>query len=209
VDRRSKPNEFPELTESTWSRFICWTRRDFPQTTFALSAHVTHPEPAHRVAYERLWQVPVTFNSNRNAIQTSLAWPNVAVQPESRYVFGVLTERGDALLKDLENSKSVRGQVEGLLVPILHTGDLGIDMIAGKLGISRQTLYRHLRAEGVTFEQLLDELRRTMALHYLSAKKVSVNEVAYLVGFSDPAAFSRAFKRWTGRSPREMRFQKA
>ena len=58
-----------------------------------------------------------------------------------------------------------------------------------------------LKAEGVTFETVLDELRCRMALHYLDGQKVSVNETAYLVGFSDPSAFSRAFKRWTGTAP--------
>ena len=80
-----------------------------------------------------------------------------------------------------------------------------MDSVAAQLRLSRQALYRRLRAEGVTFEQLLDELRHKLALHYLSGKKASVTEVAYLVGFSDPAAFSRAFKRWTGKSPRAMR----
>ncbi|HEX8107941.1 MAG TPA: AraC family transcriptional regulator [Kofleriaceae bacterium] len=77
--------------------------------------------------------------------------------------------------------------------------------IASKLATSRQTLYRALKAEGATFEQVLDDLRHRMALHYLRGKKVSVNECAYLVGVSDPTAFSRAFKRWTGTSPRAIR----
>ena len=80
-----------------------------------------------------------------------------------------------------------------------------MDAIACKLGMSRQTLYRGLKAEGVTFEQVLDALRHKLAIHYLGGKKVSVNETAYLVGFSEPAAFSRAFKRWTGKSPSEIR----
>jgi len=70
---------------------------------------------------------------------------------------------------------------------------------------SRQTVYRQLKAEGVTFETVLDELRHKLAVHYLSGQKTSVNETAYLVGFSEPAAFSRAFKRWTGTSPRSLR----
>jgi AraC-like DNA-binding protein len=65
-----------------------------------------------------------------------------------------------------------------------------MDAIAGRMGQSRATLFRKLKAEGVTFETVLDDLRCRLALHYLSGKKVSVNETAYLVGFSDLAAFS-------------------
>jgi AraC-like DNA-binding protein len=90
-------------------------------------------------------------------------------------------------------------------MPILHTGEVSMDTIAGKMALSRQTLLRKLKAEGTTFEKLLDELRHKMALHYLSGKKTSVNETAYLVGFSESAAFSRAFKRWTGSSPRAVK----
>ena len=90
-------------------------------------------------------------------------------------------------------------------MPILHTGDASMDIIASRMGLSRQTLFRKLKAEGVTFEKVLDELRHKLALDYLNGKKVSVNETAYLVGFSESAAFSRAFKRWTGSSPRAMR----
>ena len=90
-------------------------------------------------------------------------------------------------------------------MPILHTGDASMDLVAQRLSVSRQTVYRQLKAEGVTFETVLDELRHKLALHYLTGRKTSVNETAYLVGFSEPAAFSRAFKRWTGASPRSVR----
>jgi AraC-like DNA-binding protein len=204
-DRRANPNAFPEMTESTWSRFIVTSRRDFPEHTYALAAHVTHAAPAYRARYEELWQVPVTFSSHWNAIRSDPSWERVQIQPDNRYVFGVLTERGDALLKGLESAETVRGKVEALIMPILHTGEVSVETIAAKLNTSRQTLYRQLKDENATFEQVLDDLRRRMALDYIAAKKVSVNETAYLVGFSDPASFSRAFKRWTGKSPREWR----
>jgi AraC-like DNA-binding protein len=86
-------------------------------------------------------------------------------------------------------------------MPILHTGEASVDVIAARMGVSRQTVYRNLKAEGVTFEQVLDELRHKLALHYLRGRKVSIHETAYLVGFSDPAAFTRAFKRRTGMTP--------
>jgi len=85
---------------------------------------------------------------------------------------------------------------------ILSTGKVSMIAVAGALGLSRQTLFRRLRAEGVTFETVLDELRLKLALHHLDDEKGSIKEAAYRVGFSSPAAFSRAFKRWTGSSPR-------
>jgi AraC-like DNA-binding protein len=93
-----------------------------------------------------------------------------------------------------------RREVEQILEPLLASGDVGIDRIASALGTSRQTLYRRLKAEGITYEQLLDELRRRLAIRYMK-EGLSVKEAAYRLGFSEPAAFSRAFKRWTGRSP--------
>lgn len=206
VDTRKNPNEFPELTESSIARMVCSSRRVPGAKPLIKEIHVTHKAPPYRVEYDRVLQAPVVFESDRNAIlmtdDSVLRMKNPA---PSRYVFGVLSERAEALLKSLEDSKTTRGRVESLLMPTLHTGEARMEVIAVKLGFSRQTLFRKLKAEGVTFEKVLDELRHKLALDYLSGKKVSVNETAYLVGFSDPAAFSRAFKRWTGASPRTMR----
>jgi len=207
VDNRENPNDFPELTESTWARMVCGPRA-LGIKQMIRAVHVTHEAPAYAAEYDRILQMPVVFQSARNAllIDETLMHQKIAIQP--RYVFGVLSARADALLKELENSKSTRGRVESLLMPILHTGNASMDTIVGKLGLSRQTLFRKLKAEGTTFEKVLDDLRHRLALHYLAGKKVSVNQCAYLVGFSDPAAFSRAFKRWTGSSPRRMRASK-
>lgn len=204
VDARANPNDFSELTELTFARLVCGPRRFLPQP-HVLEVHVTHPAPSYRTEYDRIFQCPIIFESDWNAMRMhpqAATW-RVALQP--RYVFGVLTERADALLRDLDEAKTTRGRVEGLLLPILHRSDVSADSVASILGFSRQTLFRRLRDEGVTFENVLDDLRHRMALHYLQGKKASVNEVAYLVGFSDRASFSRAFKRWTGKSPGKMR----
>lgn len=207
VDTRDNPNDFPELTESGFARMVCTGRRMPGQRQLIEAVHVTHAPPPYRDEYDRIFQVPVIFNSDRNAMMMIddgwLAEPLMQTQP-SRYVFGVLSERAQALLDRLESSTSIRGRIESLLIPILHTGDVGMERIAAMLALSRQTVFRQLKAEGTTFRKLLDELRHKMAMHYLAAKNVSVNETAYLVGFSDPAAFSRAFKRWTGSSPRAL-----
>ncbi|MBI1212126.1 MAG: helix-turn-helix domain-containing protein [Alphaproteobacteria bacterium] len=209
VDNRRNPNAFPELTESTFARMVAGGRR-LGEAYAVKAIHFTHAAPDYRAEYDRIFQAPVTFESDKNAflIDVDDGWMTRKLSPQPRYVFGVLSRHADELLKSLESSKTTRGRVESLLMPILHTGDVTKDKLAAKLGMSRDVLLRRLKAEGTTFEKVLDELRHKLALHYLTGKKVSVNETAYLVGFSDPAAFSRAFKRWTGASPRTMRAPK-
>ena len=83
----------------------------------------------------------------------------------------------------------------------LASGEANIDRVARRLGLSRQTLYRRLKAEDVTFEQLLDELRHRLALKLLRDQQMPVKQAAWRLCFSDPSAFSRAYKRWTGTAP--------
>jgi AraC-like DNA-binding protein len=109
------------------------------------------------------------------------------------------------MLETLARTKTTRGRVESLLMPILHTGEASMAMVAHKMGVNRRTLHRKLKEEGVTFEKLLDELRHKLAVDYLAGREVSVSETAYLVGFADPTSFSRAFKRWTGQTASSTR----
>ena len=206
VDTRGNLNDFPELTESSFARTVCDARRALGEKQFIKAVHFTHKAPLYRAEYERIFQLPLIFESDKNALlMDGDAWLTMKTPLPSRYVFGILSERAETLLKSLESSKSTTGRVQGLLVPILHTGNANMDMIAGKLGLSRATLYRKLKGEDTSFEKVQDDLRHKMALNYLSGKQVSVNETAYLVGFSDRVAFSRAFKRWTGSSPGQRR----
>jgi len=199
--------DHPHLTEVALAQGVCGARSllantdYFQRKVFPRALHFTHAQPAYRDRYDRIFGVPLVFGSKRNAILVDEEFVAIKMSQTNRYVFGVLSERAEALLKSLENAKTVRGRVESLLIPHLHTGETNMAWASSKLGLSRQTLFRKLKEEGVTFEVVLDELRRKMASHYLDAKQTSVNQTAYLVGFSDPSAFSRAFKRWTGSSP--------
>jgi AraC-like DNA-binding protein len=205
IDRRENPNDFPELTESTFARMISASRPAFGGKSFLKAVHVTHAEPSYRAEYDRIFRVPVAFRSNRNALLSDDSWMAMKPPSSSRPVHDVLKAHSEALLEKLESSKSTRGRVEALLAPLLPTGTATMDAIASQLGLSRQSLFRKLKAEGVTFEEVLDGLRHTLALRYLNGEGLSVKETAFRLGFSEPASFSRAFKRWTGTSPLALR----
>jgi AraC-like DNA-binding protein len=200
VDRRPDPNAFPELTESSFARMACSGRRH--GYDLLRGVHVTHAAPLYRSEYDRIFQVPVHFESGWNALEMDEGLLSMRFDAQPPYVQNLLNARAETLLRELEGSKSVRGRVESLLAPMLPGGGSTIEAVAARLGMSRQTLYRKLKAEGVTFEKLLDDLRHRLALRYLREEEVSINEAAHRLGFADRAAFSHAFKRWTGASPK-------
>ncbi len=205
-DRRTDPNDFPEITEAAFARLVCEFERVLPERgPCALAVEMTHPAPPYRSEYQRIFSAPLTFGAARNAVRINGDWLDAPLPTANSYVFGIFSKHAEALLKELERSRTFRGEIESRLIPILHTGDIAMEHIAGEMGLSRSTLYRRLRDEGVTFDAVVDDLRRLMADHYLAEAKTTIAEIAYLVGFSDPAAFSKAYKRWTGMNPRDAR----
>jgi AraC-like DNA-binding protein len=214
-DHRLNPNLFPELTESTWARFISQTARYFGNAPFAKSVLVTHCEPKHAEIYSAIYRVPITFGADRNAIEIDPSWLDIKLHKPNRYVFGIFSDKAQQLLESLALKRTMSAKVEACVIPNLHKGNISMERVAAALGVSKSSLYRSLKGEGGNFESLIDSLRHRMALHYVGAAKISVKETAYLVGFSDPASFSRAFKRWTDQSPngynatlRDMQVQK-
>ena len=206
--------ENPLITESGFARAACGARAMLKSrgisddNLFLKEIHFTHEEPGYRAEYDRIFGVPLVFGSHSNAFLLDKDFLSFSLPRTNPYLSGILTDHADKLLKNLESSKSFRGRVESLLIPMLHTRETSIETVARQLGVSRQTLFRRLKTEGTNFEKVLDELRHKLALHYLNEKKISVNETSYLLGFSEPSAFSRAFKRWTSTSPRSAQTTK-
>jgi AraC-like DNA-binding protein len=201
IDRRANPNAFPELTESTFARMVCSTRRGLGGVSVFREVSFTHPAPAYAEEYARIFQVPVTFSAKRNAIaldEKITRWFRRV--PVSSTVARAVQIRADDLLQKLDAQETFRGKVEHLLASALASGGASIEAIAEQLAVSRHTLLRRLKAEGATFDEVLDELRKRMATELLESG-ASVRQAAHRLGYADPASFSRAFRRWTGVAP--------
>ncbi len=98
-------------------------------------------------------------------------------------------------------------EVKQLITTLLNSGQPKIDAVAQELGMSSRTLTRRLAEDGLTYKGLLDEVRRKLALQYSNDRRISVKNVAYLLGYSEVPAFYHAFRRWTGSSPVQHRLQ--
>ncbi|MCA9606291.1 MAG: AraC family transcriptional regulator [Myxococcales bacterium] len=95
-------------------------------------------------------------------------------------------------------------RVERLLTELLPAGSAGVEAVALRIGASPRTLQRRLAGEGASFKEILDAVRRRQALLLLE-RGAAIAEVAWMLGYSEPSAFHRAFRRWTGRTPEAWR----
>jgi len=111
----------------------------------------------------------------------------------------------EALARSPRGRTSFQADVENAIVPLLPHGTARASEVARQLGVSQRTLARRLAEEGLTFSDLLERLRADLADRYLADEQVSISQIAWLLGYREVGAFSHAFKRRTGKTPREAR----
>jgi AraC-like DNA-binding protein len=122
------------------------------------------------------------------------------------YLNNVLSKYCEAALTDRRgNVSQLRTRVENAISSLLPHGRVAVDDVARSLGMSNRTLARKLSDEGLNFTEVLQQLRRDLAVRYLDDPKLHISKIAWLLGFNDVSAFTHAFKRWTGKTPSQMR----
>jgi AraC-like DNA-binding protein len=122
------------------------------------------------------------------------------------YLNDLLLKYCEASLADRRGDTSqLRTRVENAISSVLPHGRVLVEDVARSLGMSERTLARKLSDEGLNFTEILQQLRRDLAVRYLDDRKLHVSKIAWLLGFHEVSAFTHAFKRWTGKTPREMR----
>jgi AraC-like DNA-binding protein len=164
-----------------------------------------HPRPPDVREHERVFGCPVAFEADGNRLHLDrVAWeaPASGAHPG---VLGVLVEHADLLLEKLPRGPDLVERTRRAIGQRLRGGEPSLEGVARALGMSERSLQRRLRELGYTYNALSDEVRATMARLYLEQPDLALAEVGYLLGFADQSTFHRAFKRWTGRTPREAR----
>ena len=171
---------------------------------------LSRPLPPHPEAYVRFFRCPVRFNEG----QTCIIIPGQAMGFRLPTADAPLRESLlAALQKQLALQQGFAARVKHVLRPLLLAGTASHRQVAAHLNVHPRTMGRRLEEEGVTFEQLKDEVRLAVSRELLARTDIAVSDVASALGYATPSAFVRAFRRWTGSPPsawrRAMRAQAA
>ena len=195
----------PDAIEATFASFVSSYRNTEPSIPFAVEVTVTFDAPPHSDLYQEIFQAPTRFRAERNALRIHPHWVTYRKEDTPKYALSLFVDHADALLASLKDTATFRGRVEEHILREMHQGPVARDRVAREFGVSERTLHRRLKEEGLTYAEVYDGVRDRMAREYLKTDRVTVAEVAFLLGFSESSAFVRAFRRWTGFSPSDFR----
>jgi AraC-like DNA-binding protein len=171
-----------------------------------LEVMLTNPKPADTTEYDTtfgparvLFGMPFCgFAFDAHHLQTPL-------EKADPKLHRVIRSQAELTLTMLPTTQTFTQQVRDLAAAEIGAGKATVAHIAKRLGVSPRTLTRKLEREGTTYKELLEDLRKTLALRYLESRDLQLSEVALRLGFSQSASFHRAFRRWTGGTPLQHR----
>lgn len=168
------------------------------------AVHFAHAAPPSVAEHRRVFGCPVRFGERTSEWLMERAWLDTPVAGAHPELFTVLEHHARRLAgRASESPLLVR--LRACLGGLLDAGAASLDGAASALAMSPRTLQRGLAAHGVSYREVLDALRRDRAIEALEQAEMSIGEIGFLLGFGTQAAFCRAFRRWTGRSPRQCR----
>lgn len=172
-----------------------------------LEVFFRHKAPASALAHQRHFGCPVRFAAGLDALLISHEQMQQPNQLGDRGISKFFDAHLDEELAKLDDNAALERRLRIHVSQALSAGVPRISSIAGCLGLSARTLQRRLSERGYSFQELVDESRRELAVRLLAETGYPLAQIAFLTGFSEQSAFNRAFKRWAGQTPRSFRIK--
>jgi AraC-like DNA-binding protein len=167
---------------------------------------IAHHRSGSTSEMERFVGTKLEFGADTDELALKLDARDLPLIHSDSYLNDLLVKYCEAALGDRRGDKShLRTRVENAIASVLPHGRVLVEDVARSLGMSERTLARKLSDERLNFTEILQQLRRDLAVRYLDDRKLHVSKIAWLLGFHEVSAFTHAFKRWTGKTPREVR----
>lgn len=169
------------------------------------AVHFVNAPPASLAPYRRYFGGEVLFEQHATRVRLPLALLAKPLRQPDAALLGLLERQADVLLAELPDAGDLEQAVRRAVAASAREGEVSLERVASALHTSPRTLHRRLEALDFGFRELRDDTRRRLAEQHLADPGMGIAEVALLLGYSEQSAFTRAFKRWTGDTPRAFR----
>lgn len=155
--------------------------------------------------YKKVFHCPVLFNQPNPGLVFPSKVLDVPLKNPNPMLLALLEHHANSFLSKIDEDDHFSRKLSLLFFESIQSHIPTIENVAKNFGMSVRVLQHKLKEEGVTFSDVLDNVRMELAKSYLAEKHYSIDDISYLVGFSEPSVFRRAFKRWTGMTPGHFR----
>lgn len=193
------------LKEAAIAGWVTYARALLAHTAVPLQVCFDHAALIPLQRYTDVFHCPVQMNADWCGVEFDaqlLALPLHSADPGLR---ALMDTQAQHLLQDFEQTTNLANEVRAQIAQALPNGEPALEQVAERLQLTGRTLQHRLKQNGVVFKELVDSVRRALVLHYLRDTYTSLQDVAFLLGFSEQSAFSRAFRRWHGCTPQQYR----
>jgi AraC-like DNA-binding protein len=169
-----------------------------------LEVTFNHRAPESMAEYERVFRCPVLFQHPATSMTVDLAIAFTPVRYANPEMLQYFENYAQEFLAEMDRQDEHTRAVTKIILSRLDDESLSIEKVAGEMSLSVRTLQNRLKDEGILFRELHKEVRERLAKKYLR-ENYTVEDITYLLGFSEPSVFRKAFKTWSGVTPREYR----
>ncbi|HEY8209112.1 MAG TPA: AraC family transcriptional regulator [Myxococcaceae bacterium] len=191
--------------EYTFAATVARSRKRWEYDWPLAGVDFAYPPPPSTAEHARIFGCKVRFSAPTNRLLVARETWDAPVRGLEAPLAAVMRELAMDRLKQLPRPETFAGEAMVTIEAALAKGECDIQRVARRLGVTPRTLQRNLAGEGTSFADLVDRVRRAAAQHYLAQPDVSLGEISFVLGFSQPSAFNRAFKRWTRTTPQAYR----
>lgn len=204
VSYRGSAFTLPALADALLSLMVRLCRLIYGEGLNPIAITLFHSEPPNSGLYFEYFKCPVEFDAKNDSLTLSRAVVDMVLPSANPYLANLNEQETIKILAELDKDRVV-DRVQAVIIDTLSDGVVTSEAVAGKLNMSTRTLSRQLQQQGTSFKALLERTRLKLATACLSNDSLSITQIAFMLGFSDQASFTRAYKRWTGQPPSESR----
>jgi AraC-like DNA-binding protein len=163
------------------------------------------PKPNNSAEYERVLNTTIVFGKTQNKVVFDAAIANYPVLGYNQDLLTLFTKLAQEALQKANSQPTFTNTVKKTITGQFYNRIPQLEEVAMFMNITSRTLQRRLQKEETSFQKISDEFKKELATRLLSLQKYTVNETAYMLGYTEPAVFRRAFKRWTGKTPKTVK----